>query len=104
MASFNLNCPFCGGAIRTRTSERPTLLTVKAKVNCPNCGQLKADFVGQLCNIKRAVFVDCEEANQWEKTEKELIAEGKITRKTNKQRLDELRGEQVDLFSDEGEK
>lgn len=99
MAGLEINCPFCGSKIRIRTSERPTLLTIKAQLNCPHCGQLKADFVGQICNIKRAVFIDCEDANHWEKPEKELIKEGKIKAKDNAQRLKELQGNQADLFA-----
>lgn len=97
--ALSILCPFCGGVTRIRTSERPTLLTVQATLNCPNCGQLKADFVGQITNIKRAVYVDCDEANRWEKPEKELIKEGKIQAKDNAQRLAELKGEQQDLFN-----
>lgn len=98
MAGLEINCPFCGSKTRIRTSEKQSLLTVKAQLNCPNCGQLKADFVGQICNIKRAVFIDCEDANHWEKPEKELIKEGKIQAKDNAQRLKELQSNQGDLF------
>lgn len=100
--ALSILCPFCGGVTRIRTSERPTLLTVQTTLNCPNCGQLKADFVGQITNIKRAVYIDCEEANRWEKPEKELIKEGKIQAKDNAQRLQELKGAQQDLFAPKG--
>lgn len=100
MAGITLNCPFCGYRCNVRTSERPTLLTVTATLNCSNCGQLKADFVGQITNIKRAVFIDCDEASQWNSTEKEQIQAGKIKAKDNAQRLAELKGEQEDLFKD----
>ena len=100
--ALSIHCPFCGHSCRIRTSNRPTLLTVQASLNCPHCGQLKADFVGQITNIKRAVYVDCEEANRWEKPEKELIKEGKIQPKDNDQRLKELKGTQQDLFAPKG--
>lgn len=99
MANLEIKCPFCGGSARIRTSERPTILSIKAQVYCSDCGQLKADFFGQIANIRRAVFVECNEANNWEKTEKELIKEGKIQAKSNEQRLKELKGSQPDLFS-----
>ncbi|GAB1671738.1 DnaJ-like cysteine-rich domain-containing protein [Mannheimia haemolytica] len=99
MAGLSITCPFCGGIARIRNSHRPTLLSVQAQVNCSHCGQLKADFVGQLINIKRAVFIECDEANQWDKPENELIKEGKIQGKDNAQRLKELRGSQQDLFA-----
>lgn len=99
MAGLSITCPFCGGVANIRNSLRPTLLTVQAQVNCSRCGQLKAEFVGQLTNIKRAVFIECDEANQWDKPERELIKEGKIQGKDNAQRLKELRGSQQDLFA-----
>lgn len=98
MAGLTLFCPFCGGKAVIRTSSRPSILTVQAKVNCSNCGQLKAEFVGQLTNIQRAVFVEAPEVSQWEKTEKELIKEGKIKAQSNAERLNALKGEQQDLF------
>lgn len=99
MAGLEIKCPFCGRSARIRNSERPSLLSVQAQVNCPNCGQLKAVFVGQLINIKRAVYIDCEDASKWDKPENELIKEGKIQGKDNDQRLRELRGTQQDLFA-----
>lgn len=99
MAGLEIKCPFCGSSARIRKSERPSLLSVQAQVNCPNCGQLKAQFVGQLINIKRAVYIDCEDASKWDKPENELIKEGKIQGKDNAQRLRELRGSQQDLFA-----
>ncbi|UQX78654.1 transcriptional regulator [Mannheimia haemolytica] len=99
MAGLSIICPFCGNTARIRGSSRPSLLSYQAQLTCSNCGQLKADFVGQLINIKRAVFIECDEANQWDKPENELIKEGKIQGKDNAQRLKELRGSQQDLFA-----
>ncbi|HDL3434387.1 TPA: transcriptional regulator, partial [Mannheimia haemolytica] len=69
MAGLSIICPFCGNTARIRGSSRPSLLSYQAQLTCSNCGQLKADFVGQLINIKRAVFIECDEANQWDKPE-----------------------------------
>ncbi|MEH8044895.1 transcriptional regulator [Gallibacterium anatis] len=98
---INVKCPFCGGNCQVRTSDKPSLLTVKAQVYCPNCGGLRADFMGQLTNIKRAIYIDCPEAGKWEKPEKQLIKEQGKTPITNEMRLEHLRrGEaQPDLFS-----
>lgn len=62
-------------------------------IYCPSCGQLNADFVGQISNIKRAVYVDCPEANNWEKTEKETLQEKGIKPMTNEERLAQLKGQ-----------
>lgn len=91
--SIAIFCPLCGGKTSTRRSYRPTLSTVTAKLYCSQCGELEADFEGQITNIRRAVFVDVPEASRWEKPEKELIQEGKIKAKSNEQRLKELKGE-----------
>ena len=75
MAGLTIYCPFCGQRAGIRTTEKLSLLVTKARIYCPSCGQLNADFVGQISNIKRAVYVDCPEANNWEKTEKETLQE-----------------------------
>ncbi|WGE51330.1 transcriptional regulator [Actinobacillus equuli subsp. haemolyticus] len=97
MAGLEIKCPFCGGSAGIRTSERPSLLTVQAQIYCARCGQLKADFVGQLTNIKRAVFIDCPEANSWEKTENELLKENKLAPMSNEERIKQLKAENTQL-------
>lgn len=101
--ALNIKCPFCGGSCNIRTSERPTLLTVQAQVYCRSCGTLKADFVGQLTNIKRALFIDCPEAERWSKTEKEQIQEDGKRPLTNEERVAQFRAgkDQPDLFADD---
>lgn len=99
-----IKCPFCGGRASIRTSERPSLLTVKASVFCPNCNQLKGEFVGQLTNVKRAVFIDCPEVNRWEKSEKEMLKEQGKSAPTNEERLAKLKQDasgQKWLFAEE---
>lgn len=99
-----IKCPFCGGRASIRTSERPSLLTVKASVFCSNCNQLKGEFVGQLTNVKRAVFIDCPEVNQWEKSEKETLKEQGKNAPTNEERLAKLKQDasgQKWLFAEE---
>lgn len=103
---LTINCPFCGANCRIRTSEKPSLLTIRARIYCSNCGELRADFVGQLTNIKRAVYVDCPESQHWEKPERELLKEQGKKPLKNTERLQYIqRGEkQPDLFSKEPEK
>ena len=59
----------------------------------PKVGKFNADFVGQISNIKRAVYVDCHEANNWDKTEKETLQEKGIKPMTNEERLAQLKGQ-----------
>lgn len=102
--AIEIFCPFCGSKTNTRTSERPSLLLVQATVNCPNCGQLKAEFIGQLTNVKRAVYIDCPEVTRWEKTEKEQLKEAGKRPLTNEERLNKLKQDasgQKWLFVDE---
>lgn len=95
---MDIKCPFCGHSARIRTSEKLSLLVTRAQVYCPTCNQLKAEFVGQLTNIKRAVYVDCPEANHWDKTEKETLQEKGIKPLTNDERLAQIKaGGQSDL-------
>lgn len=103
--ALEIKCPFCGGSCNIRTSERPTLLTVQAKVYCKNCGTLNADFIGQLTNVKRALFIDCPEAERWSKTEKEQIEEEGKRPLTNEQRVAQFKAgkDQPDLFHTEAE-
>ncbi|MGX3020488.1 transcriptional regulator [Ursidibacter sp. B-7004-1] len=103
LMALEIRCPFCGGKCNIRTSERPTLLTVQAKIYCQNCGTLQADFVGQLTNVKRALFIDCNEAERWSKTEKEQIQEDGKRPLTNDERIAQFRAgkEQPDLFHSE---
>ena len=61
MAGLTIYCPFCGQRAGIHTTEKLSLLVTKARIYCPSCGQLNADFVGQISNIKRAVYVDCPE-------------------------------------------
>ena len=93
MAGLTIYCPFCGQRAGIRTTEKLSLLVTKARIYCPSCGQLNADFVGQISNIKRAVYVDCPEANNWEKTEKETLQEKGIKPMTNEERLAQLKGQ-----------
>lgn len=101
--ALEIKCPFCGGKCNIRTSERPTILTVQAKVYCHNCGTLSADFVGQLTNVKRALFIDCPEAERWSKTEKEQIAEDGRKPLSNEERVKQFKAgkDQPDLFQGE---
>lgn len=102
--AIEIFCPFCGSKTNTRTSQRPSLLLVQASVNCPNCGQLKAEFIGQLTNVKRAVYIDCPEVNQWEKNEKEQLKEEGKRPLTNEERLSKLKqdaSKQKWLFADD---
>lgn len=102
MAGLTIKCPFCGGRCSIRTSERPSILTVKADIYCNNCGTLSADFVGQLVNVKRAVFIDCPEVSNWSKTEKEQINEDGKRPLSNAERVKQLKeGKQPDLFKGE---
>lgn len=78
MAGLKIKCPFCGNTTRIRSSERPTLLSVKAYITCPSCGELKAEFVGELINVRKAIFIDCNEVHLWDKPEQELMKEGKL--------------------------
>ncbi|MFZ7108556.1 transcriptional regulator [Avibacterium avium] len=88
--AINIKFPFCGGDTKTRTSHKPSLLSVKATIYCPNCGQLKAQFMGQLYEVKRAVYIDCPEAQKWNETEKEQIDKGTLKAVSNQERLDSL--------------
>ncbi|OBX08526.1 hypothetical protein QV08_04805 [Gallibacterium salpingitidis] len=98
--ALTIKCPFCGSDCRIRTSDNPSLLTVKAQIYCANCNELKADFIGQITNVKRAIYIDCPEAQRWEKPEKELIREQGKKPISNDERIQYLkRGEaQPDLF------
>ena len=93
MAGLTIYCPFCGQRAGIRTTEKLSLLVSKARIYCPSCGQLNADFVGQISNIKRAVYVDCPEENNLEKTEKETLQEKGIKPMTNEERLAQLKGQ-----------
>lgn len=83
--------------MNVRTSERPTLLTIQAELFCPVCNQIRASFVGQIMNVRRAVFIDCPEANTWDKPEKELLKEKGVKPLTNEQRIQLLKGETLDF-------
>ncbi|KMK50516.1 hypothetical protein RO21_11285 [[Actinobacillus] muris] len=98
--AINVKCPFCGNATQTRTSWQTGILSLQASVYCPKCGGLKADFVGQLINVKRAVFVDAPETAKWDKTEQELQAENRLPKISNEERLACIRNgeKQPDLF------
>lgn len=105
MAGLEIKCPFCGGKCSVRTSERPTLLSIRATVYCRSCGTLKADFIGQLTNVKRALFLDCPQAERWSKTEKEQIKEDGKKPLSNEERLRQFRAgkDQPDLFESDSE-
>lgn len=92
---LSIKCPFCGGEAAIRTSERPSLLSVQAKLQCNRCGDFKGDFIGQIINVKRAVFVDCPEVNQWDKSENEYLKEKGLKKKSNEEHLADLKGQAV---------
>lgn len=94
---LKLPCPVCDAQMSIRTSSRPTLLTVQAECFCPVCNQIRASFVGQIMNVRRAVFIDCPEANTWDKPEKELLKEKGVKPLTNEQRIQLLKGETLDF-------
>ncbi|OOF37382.1 transcriptional regulator [Rodentibacter heidelbergensis] len=91
MSGLTIYCPFCGHKVGIRTSSKLSLLVTSARLYCPQCNQLQAEFVGQITNIRRAVFVDCPEANGWEKSEKELLKEAGMKPMTNEERLAQLK-------------
>ena len=91
MSGLTIYCPFCGHKASIRTSSKLSLLVTSARIYCPQCNQLQAEFVGQITNIKRAVFVDCPEANTWEKNEKELLKEEGIKTMSNDERLAQIK-------------
>ena len=60
--------------------------------------------MGQLTNVKRAVFIDCPEVNRWEKSEKEILKEQGKNAPTNEERLAKLKQDasgQKWLFTEE---
>ncbi|OOF57319.1 transcriptional regulator [Rodentibacter myodis] len=91
MSGLTIYCPFCGHKAGIRTSGKLSLLVTSARLYCPQCNQLQAEFIGQITNIRRAVFVDCPEASNWEKSEKELLKEAGIKPMTNEERLARLK-------------
>lgn len=88
---LTIYCPFCGHKAGIRTSDKLSLLVTKARIYCPQCNQLQAEFVGQITNIKRAVFVECPEANNWEKTEKEILQETGQKPMSNEERIAQIK-------------
>lgn len=96
MGGLTIYCPFCGHKAGIRTSAKLSLLVTTARIYCPQCNQLQAEFTGQITNIRRAVFVDCPEANTWEKSEKETLKEKGIKPMTNDERLAQLTGKDKD--------
>lgn len=46
--------------------------------------------MGQLYEVKRAVYIDCPEAQKWNETEKEQIDKGTLKAVSNQERLDSL--------------
>lgn len=92
---LSIICPFCGGRASIRDSNRVGLLAYQALVKCHNCGTLKADFVGQLTNVRRAVYIDCPESKSWDKPENEWLKEKGIRKLTNEERIKQLKGEEL---------
>lgn len=75
MVGLTIQCPFCGKRAGIRTSKRESLLVITADLYCSNCNKLKAKFMGEITEIKRAIYVDCPESAKWDKPESEIIKE-----------------------------
>lgn len=67
-------CPRCGGKLNVSTSERPSLISVKAILVCcnPRCDGYRCDFVGEMLNFRTATFREAPEISSWTKTERNL--------------------------------
>lgn len=80
MAGLKILCPFCGKPTKIRSSERPSAEITIAYVYCHYCGKFQGKFMGEFVDIKKAVFIDYKDDQQWEKIE-ELIEEKKIAKR-----------------------
>lgn len=67
-------CPRCGSKLNVSTSERPSLITVKAMLVCcnPRCDGYRCDFVGEMLNFRTATFHAAPEIANWTKTESNM--------------------------------
>ncbi|MEG9530172.1 transposase [Mannheimia indoligenes] len=67
MAGLKILCPFCGKPTKIRSSERPSAEITIAYVSCHYCGEFQGKFMGELVDIKKAVFIDYKDDQQWGK-------------------------------------
>ncbi|KDB46217.1 hypothetical protein KZ453_06185 [Glaesserella parasuis] len=76
-----LSCPRCEHPLNIITSERPTLLTVKARIVCcnPRCEGFRSDFLGEMLNFSLATFRPAPEVASW------TLSEVKVKRKDENQ-------------------
>lgn len=74
MAGLSIPCPKCKKPLNISTSERPSLISVTAKVVCcnPRCEGFRADFLGEMVNFQTATFRPAPEIATWTKAEVDM--------------------------------